>query len=131
MKIALYQMKMSQNMQDNLQKSLNAIEEAAAQSADLILFPEIQCCPFFPQYENAGRHNGSGPSLCDRSSCSPDLRRKGSGRLCKSYNRRWAKKESLPVYWIKDAGYNSNTDKPEEVNKIIRDFVLTLKVASQ
>ena len=31
-------MKMSQNMQDNLQKSLNAIEEAAAQSADLILF---------------------------------------------------------------------------------------------
>ncbi len=51
MKIALYQMKMSQNMQDNLQKSLNAIEEAAAQSADLILFPEIQCCPFFPQYE--------------------------------------------------------------------------------
>ena len=49
----------------------------------------------------------------------------------KSYNRRWAKKESLPVYWIKDAGHNSNTDKPEEVNKIIRDFVLTLKVASQ
>ena len=45
----------------------------------------------------------------------------------KSYNRRWAKKEGLPIFWIKDAGHNSNTDKPEEVNRIIRDFVLTLK----
>lgn len=41
----------------------------------------------------------------------------------KSYNRRWAKKEGLPLYRIKDAGHNANTDKPEEVNRIIRDFV--------
>lgn len=41
----------------------------------------------------------------------------------KSYNRRWAKKEGLPIYWIKDAGHNSNTDKPEEVNQIIRIHV--------
>ena len=40
----------------------------------------------------------------------------------KSYNRRWAKREGLPIYWIKNAGHNSNTDKPEEVNQIIRDF---------
>ncbi len=46
----------------------------------------------------------------------------------KSYNRRWAKKEGLPTYWIRDAGHNSNTDKPEEVNRIIREFVLKLKV---
>ena len=45
----------------------------------------------------------------------------------KSYNRRWAKKEGLPVYWIENAGHNSNTDKPEEVNRIIRDFVQKLK----
>ena len=45
----------------------------------------------------------------------------------KSYNRRWAEKEGLPVFWIRNAGHNSNTDKPEEVNQIIREFVLTLK----
>ncbi|MDO5438518.1 MAG: alpha/beta hydrolase [Erysipelotrichaceae bacterium] len=45
----------------------------------------------------------------------------------KSYNRRWAKKEGLPVFWIKDAGHNANTDKPEEVNQIIREFVRKLK----
>lgn len=49
----------------------------------------------------------------------------------KSYNRRWAKKEGLPIHWIRDAGHNSNTDKPEEVNQIIRDFVLALKEAPQ
>ena len=40
----------------------------------------------------------------------------------KSYNRRWAKKEGLQIFWIRDAGHNSNTDKPEEVNRIIREF---------
>ena len=45
----------------------------------------------------------------------------------KRYNRRWAKKEGLPIYWIRDAGHNSNTDKPEEVNRIIRAFFLKLK----
>lgn len=30
--------------------------------------------------------------------------------------------EGLTVYWIPGAGHNSNTDKPEKVNKIIRDF---------
>ena len=45
----------------------------------------------------------------------------------KSYNRRWAKREGLTICWIRDAGHNSNTDKPEEVNQIIREFVLKLK----
>ena len=44
----------------------------------------------------------------------------------KSYNRRWAKREGLPVFWIRDAGHNSNTDKPEEVNEILRAFVRKL-----
>lgn len=41
----------------------------------------------------------------------------------KSYNRRWAKKEEIPIYWIEGAGHNSNTDRPEEVNGIIHRFV--------
>ncbi len=44
----------------------------------------------------------------------------------KSYNRRWAKKEGLPIFWIRDAGHNANTDRPEEVNGIIRTFVGTI-----
>ncbi len=47
----------------------------------------------------------------------------------KRYNRRWAEKEGLPIFWIKDAGHNSNTDKPEEVNRIIRDFVRSIRKA--
>ena len=45
----------------------------------------------------------------------------------KSYNRRWAKKEGLPLSWIHGAGHNANTDRPEEVNRIIRAFVISLK----
>ena len=44
----------------------------------------------------------------------------------KSYNRRWARKEGLPLYWIRNAGHNSNTDRPELVNKIIHKFVRNL-----
>ena len=42
------------------------------------------------------------------------------------YNRTWAQKEKLPVFRIPEAGHNSNTDQPEEVNAIIRRFVKTL-----
>ncbi len=52
---------------------------------------------------------------------------KDAAGSAKSYNRRWAKKEGLPLYRIKGAGHNANTDRPEEVNRIIRDFVRTLK----
>ena len=38
------------NVQDNLTRSLAAIREAAQHGADLILFPEVQLTPFFPQY---------------------------------------------------------------------------------
>lgn len=51
MKLALYQMKMSQSLEENKGKSIQAIQNAAAFGADLIVFPEIQLCPFFPQYE--------------------------------------------------------------------------------
>lgn len=45
----------------------------------------------------------------------------------KRYNRRWSKEGGLPLHWIRDAGHNSNTDRPEEVNRIIRTFVRSLK----
>ena len=50
MRIALAQMKMDQNMETNFQKSVKLICESAEKNADLILFPEIQLTPFFPQY---------------------------------------------------------------------------------
>lgn len=40
------------------------------------------------------------------------------------YNRRWAKEEGLPLHWLKGAGHNSNTDAPEEVNRLIGEFLL-------
>lgn len=52
MKIALAQMKMENTMKENLRKSIQLIELAASNKADLIFFPEIQLSPFFPQYEN-------------------------------------------------------------------------------
>lgn len=50
MKIAMAQMRMSADMTANLNQTLKCIEEAAAQGADLILFPEIQLSPFFPKH---------------------------------------------------------------------------------
>lgn len=41
----------------------------------------------------------------------------------KSYNRRWAEEEDLPIIWLRRAGHNSNTDVPELVNGIIRNFM--------
>lgn len=48
--IALAQMKMSADMEENYQKSLELIAKAAEEGAELICFPEIQLSPFFPQY---------------------------------------------------------------------------------
>lgn len=39
------------------------------------------------------------------------------------YNKAWHRKSGLPLLWIKGAGHNSNTDKPEQVNQLIELFV--------
>lgn len=52
MKIAMAQMKMSEDINSNYEKSLENIKTASENNVDLICFPEIQLSPFFPQYEN-------------------------------------------------------------------------------
>ncbi len=42
---------------------------------------------------------------------------------CIRYNKAWHKNTNIPIEWIKDAGHNSNTDKPEIINSLIEKFV--------
>ena len=51
MKLALYQMRMSADEAENLERGLAALRTAAANGADLIVYPELQLHRFFPQYE--------------------------------------------------------------------------------
>lgn len=50
MKLALAQMKMTESIEDNFQKIIQLIEEAALHQAQIVCFPELQLTPFFPQY---------------------------------------------------------------------------------
>lgn len=45
----------------------------------------------------------------------------------KRYNLRWAQTEGYRLEWILGAGHNSNTDKPEQINALIRDFAVSCK----
>lgn len=42
---------------------------------------------------------------------------------CIRYNKAWHKKTGIPIKWIEGAGHNSNTDCPDEINKIIEEFI--------
>ena len=46
---------------------------------------------------------------------------------CIRYNKAWHKKTGIPIKWIEGAGHNSNTDRPEEINKIIERFIASLE----
>lgn len=50
MKLAMFQMENAGSVQANLEKSLAVFKDAAANGADLILFPEVQLTEFFPQH---------------------------------------------------------------------------------
>lgn len=39
------------------------------------------------------------------------------------YNKAWHAESGIPLHWIKNAGHNSNTDAPEEVNELIESFI--------
>lgn len=43
---------------------------------------------------------------------------------CVRYNRVWNKNTGIRLEWIKGAGHNSNTDRPELVNALIEEFVI-------
>ncbi len=51
MKIALSQMQLTKDVNENLEKALQMMETAAQEKVELICFPELQLSPFFPQYE--------------------------------------------------------------------------------
>ena len=57
-KVALIQMSMQDEIDLNLNKSLDMLEQAAAKGAALIVFPELQLSPFFPQFpqQNADQY---------------------------------------------------------------------------
>lgn len=42
---------------------------------------------------------------------------------CIRYNKAWHKNSGIPITWIKNAGHNSNTDAPEEVNSLIEELI--------
>ena len=41
---------------------------------------------------------------------------------CIRYSREWHKRSGIPIEWIEGAGHNSNTDAPDQVNRIIEEF---------
>ncbi len=49
-KIALTQLEAASSIEENLEKALKAIDDAADNDAQLILFSEVHLSPFFPQY---------------------------------------------------------------------------------
>lgn len=51
---------------------------------------------------------------------------KDKAASCIRYNKAWHKNTGIPLIWIKDAGHNSNTDQPEQVNRIIESFVMKI-----
>lgn len=42
---------------------------------------------------------------------------------CIRYNKAWHKNAGIPIESIKDAGHNSNTDKPELINHLIETLI--------
>ena len=45
---------------------------------------------------------------------------------CIRYNKAWHRNTKIPLTWIEGAGHNSNTDKPEQINSLIEEFVANI-----
>ncbi|MCR4656679.1 MAG: alpha/beta hydrolase [Lachnospiraceae bacterium] len=45
---------------------------------------------------------------------------------CIRYNKAWHKRTGIPLEWIRNAGHNSNTDAPVEVNSLIERLISSL-----
>ena len=46
---------------------------------------------------------------------------------CIRYNKAWHKRTGIPIRWLKNAGHNSNTDKPQLVNQILDAFLQKIR----
>ena len=42
---------------------------------------------------------------------------------CIRNNTAWHRKSKIPLKWIAGAGHNSNTDRPEQINRLIEEFI--------
>ena len=47
---------------------------------------------------------------------------------CIRYNKAWHKNTGIPLHWIKGAGHNSNTDRPDIVNGLIENLVQNIEI---
>ena len=45
---------------------------------------------------------------------------------CIRYNKAWHRNTKIPLTWIEGAGHNSNTDKLEQINSLIEEFVTNI-----
>lgn len=52
---------------------------------------------------------------------------KDAAGSARRYNREWARREGHELVWLEGAGHNSNTDVPEQVNRLLADFVDKLR----
>lgn len=43
-----------------------------------------------------------------------------------AYNKKWASETGFPLTIIKNAAHNSNDDRPEEVNRIIENYLQSI-----
>lgn len=55
-KLALAQIKIGENFDENVTKTFNFLERAGKSKANIICFPEQQFLPFFPQYRKKNYH---------------------------------------------------------------------------
>ena len=45
---------------------------------------------------------------------------------CIRYNKAWHRNTGIPLAWVEGAGHNSNTDRPEQINRLIEGFLADL-----
>ena len=48
---------------------------------------------------------------------------------CKRYARAWHRRTGIPLYWVRGAGHNSNTDRPQEVNRLLEGLLRRVESA--
>lgn len=84
MKLAMAQMQMSADMDQNFTKTLEFMEQA--KNCDLLFFPEIQFGPFFPQYEEGQLRSRLGKGKQDWCLTLDDPRIQSLGEGCKKHD---------------------------------------------